>query len=72
LTGYVFPCQVKGRWTGRLELVNQKTGEVIPIHKQMFLIREDITNEPFAIAGIARDLRPEIQARNSLNNRCMI
>jgi PAS domain S-box-containing protein len=57
----------EGRWTGRLDLVNQKTGEVIPIHKQMYLIREEITNEPVAIAGIARDLRPEIQARNALN-----
>ncbi|NOW97156.1 PAS domain S-box protein [Mucilaginibacter sp. SG564] len=57
----------EGRWSGRLELVNQKTGEIIPIHKQMYLIREDITNEPVAIAGIARDLRPEIQAREALN-----
>jgi len=51
-----------GRWSGKLELLHQQTGEIIPIHKQLFIIRENITNEPIAFAGIARDLRPEIKA----------
>lgn len=56
-----------GKWTGKLELMHQETGELIPIHKQLFMIREDITNEPVAIAGIARDLRPEIKAGKALD-----
>ncbi|SEB18251.1 PAS domain S-box protein [Pedobacter hartonius] len=52
----------KGKWSGPLELVHQQTGEIIPIHKQLFIIREDITDTPIAIAGIARDLRPELKA----------
>ncbi|GAB2706252.1 hypothetical protein GCM10027037_35590 [Mucilaginibacter koreensis] len=56
-----------GRWSGPLELVHQVTGEIIPIHKQMFMVREEITNEPVAIAGIARDLRPELNARKALD-----
>lgn len=58
-----------GRWSGPLELVHQETKEVIPIHKQMFMIHEDITNEPIAIAGIARDLRPEIAARKIIDEK---
>jgi PAS domain S-box-containing protein len=57
----------EGRWTGSLELLHQQTGELIPIHKQLFIIREDITNQPVAIAGIARDMRPEINARKAFN-----
>lgn len=57
----------KGKWTGPLELLHQQTGEIIPIQKQLFIIREDITNQPIAIAGIARDLRPEINARKAFN-----
>ncbi|HEY0174773.1 MAG TPA: ATP-binding protein, partial [Pedobacter sp.] len=56
-----------GKWKGALELIHQQTGEIIPIHKQLFVIREDITNEPIAIAGIARDLRPEIKAGKALD-----
>ena len=58
-----------GKWSGTLELLHLVTGEIIPIHKQMFMIREDITNEPIAIAGIARDLRPEIAARKIINEK---
>ncbi|MET1055743.1 MAG: PAS domain-containing sensor histidine kinase, partial [Pedobacter sp.] len=56
-----------GKWSGPLELVHQQTGEIIPIHKQLFIIREDITNTPVAIAGIARDLRPEVKAGKALD-----
>jgi len=59
----------KGKWFGELELLHQKTGEIIPIHKQLYVIREEITNAPVAIAGIARDLRPELNARKVLNDK---
>lgn len=53
-----------GKWTGNLELKNLKTGEIIPIHKQLFIIKDELTKLPIAIAGIARDLRKEIEAQN--------
>ena len=58
-----------GKWSGTLELVHQQTGELIPIHKQAFLIREQITGEAMAIAGIARDLRPENNARKAIADK---
>ncbi|MCZ4225253.1 PAS domain-containing protein [Pedobacter rhodius] len=58
-----------GKWSGALELRHQKTGEIIPIHKQLYMIREEITNTPVGIAGIARDLRPELNVRKTLNDK---
>lgn len=66
----VIPQLMKtGKWSGPLELLHQQTGEIVPIHKQFFTIREEITQEPLAIAGIARDLRPELNARKALNEK---
>lgn len=66
----IIPVLLKnGKWSGKLELLHQKTGEIIPIHKQLYIIREEITNKPVAIAGIARDLRPELNARQILENK---
>lgn len=58
-----------GKWSGRLDLVHQSTGEVIPIHKQLFMIRQDLNNEPVAIAGIARDLRVELNAKKAVDKK---
>ncbi|WP_316751886.1 PAS domain S-box protein [Pedobacter gandavensis] len=58
-----------GKWSGRLDLVHQITGEIIPIHKQLFMIRHELNNEPIAIAGIARDLRAEINAKNAVDKK---
>lgn len=59
----------KGKWSGELELLHQKTGAIVPIHKQLYMIREEITNIPVAIAGIARDLRPEQNILKVLNDK---
>jgi len=70
ITTEILPVLInKGKWSGELELLHQKTGEIIPIHKQLYMIREEITNMPVAIAGIARDLRPELNARKILNDK---
>ncbi|ASU33115.1 PAS domain S-box protein [Mucilaginibacter xinganensis] len=58
-----------GRWSGPLELVHQQTGEIIPIHKQLFIICDEFTGKPVAFAGIARDLRPELTFRKALDER---
>jgi len=59
----------EGKWSGELELLHQKTGEIIQIHKQLYMIREDITDLPVAIAGIARDLRTELNVRKILADK---
>lgn len=59
----------EGKWSGELELLHQKTGEIIPIHKQLYMIREEITDLPVAIAGIARDLRTELNVRKILADK---
>lgn len=58
-----------GKWSGTLELIHQQTGEVIPIHKQLFIIREEMTGLPVAFAGIARDLRPELKSSIALQQK---
>jgi len=58
-----------GKWSGRLELMHQQTGEIIPIHKQFFLIRDGLTAEPIAITGIARNLTAEINAKKAMDKK---
>ncbi|MFW0716058.1 PAS domain-containing sensor histidine kinase [Pedobacter sp. N23S346] len=58
-----------GKWSGELELLHQVTREIIPIHKQFYMIREEFTNTPVAIAAIARDLRPELNIRKILADK---
>lgn len=68
LSNVIMPQLLKtGKWSGPLELLHQQTGEIIPIHKQLFIIREEVNQQPVAIAGIARDLRPELNARKALD-----
>jgi PAS domain S-box-containing protein len=59
----------KENWSGQLELMHLSTGEIIPIHKQLFIIRDELTKEPIAIAGIARDLRAEINAKKAMDEK---
>ncbi|TCO28892.1 PAS domain S-box-containing protein [Pedobacter psychrotolerans] len=66
----IFPILfTDGKWSGELELIHQVTKEIIPIHKQFYMIREEFTNTPVAIAAIARDLRPELNIRQTLADK---
>ncbi|NTE03215.1 PAS domain-containing protein [Agrobacterium tumefaciens] len=66
----IFPILfTDGKWSGELELIHQATKEIIPIHKQFYMIREEFTNTPVAIAAIARDLRPELNVRQVLADK---
>lgn len=59
----------KGKWSGELELLHLHTHEIIPIHKQFFIIYDEINKAPIAIAGIARDLRAEITAKREMDDK---
>lgn len=58
-----------GKWSGSLELKHMATGELIPIHKQLFIILDQLSSSPVAIAGIARDLRAEINAKEAMDKK---
>jgi PAS domain S-box-containing protein len=53
-----------GKWEGERYYKHFKTGETIPIHLNAFRIDDPITGKPIAMASVARDLRPEREARN--------
>ncbi|MFL5727944.1 MAG: PAS domain S-box protein, partial [Cytophagaceae bacterium] len=64
LTGEILPFLIrKGRWTGQIYCRHFKTGEQIPAHLIASRIDDQQTGEPVAFSGVARDLRPELEAR---------
>jgi PAS domain S-box-containing protein len=54
----------KGRWAGELNYRHFKTGETIPVFLNAFRIDDPATGKPIGRASVARDLRPEKEARN--------
>lgn len=53
-----------GRWGGEMHYRHFKTGETIPIYLSSFRIDDPLTGLPIGMASVARDLRPEKEARN--------
>jgi PAS domain S-box-containing protein len=53
-----------GRWGGEMHYRHFETGEIIPIHLSSFRIDDPLTGLPIGMASVARDLRPEKEARN--------
>ncbi|MCC8425617.1 PAS domain S-box protein [Mucilaginibacter sp. UR6-11] len=56
-----------GRWEGERHYKHFKTGEPIPVYLNAFRIDDPATGKPIAMASVARDLRPEKEARNEQN-----
>ncbi|PWK77311.1 PAS domain S-box-containing protein [Mucilaginibacter oryzae] len=53
-----------GRWNGEMRYRNFVTGETIPVYLSCFRIDDPLTGQPIGMASVARDLRPEKEARN--------
>jgi PAS domain S-box-containing protein len=53
-----------GSWTGELNYRNLKTGESIPVHINLFTITDPANGKVTGRAAVARDLRPEQEARS--------
>lgn len=53
-------------WNGELNVKNLKTGEAIPCQVNYILVRNPITNEIIGRGATARDLRPELKAKEKL------
>ncbi|MFP4436887.1 MAG: PAS domain S-box protein [Chloroflexaceae bacterium] len=53
-----------GQWTGEVLFRNMQTGDIIPMHQSIFLIRDSYTGEPTALGTTARDLTEQKRAEN--------
>jgi rsbT co-antagonist protein RsbR len=53
-----------GQWTGEVLFQNMQTGDIIPMHQSIFLIKDPHTGEPTALGTTARDLTEQKRAEN--------
>ncbi len=51
-----------GVWIGEVHFKNFTTGEVIPVHHTLFIIRDQHNNEPVAMGTITRNISQQKQA----------
>ncbi len=56
-----------GRWNGEIKMRNLKTGELIPMHSQAFVIRDPDTFEILGKATVSRDLRKQKMLEQQLD-----
>ncbi len=50
-----------GQWRGEFELLHQGTGEPVYVEMHAFVIRDEHTGEPIALANISRDNRERLE-----------
>jgi PAS domain S-box-containing protein len=53
-----------GKWAGEINYRNFKTREAIPVYLHIFRMDDPVTGKVIGRASVARDLRPEKEARN--------
>ena len=56
----------QGKWIGDFQLKQFVTGESVPVEMNAFLIRDDETGEPIAIANVSRNLQERKRAEDAL------
>ena len=56
------------KWSGETHLKNFKTGDLIPIEKSGFLIKDLKTNQPIALGIVAKDITQRKEAEEKLKN----
>ena len=56
----------RGTWSGRMNVRNIKTGEVIPVYNSTIRIDDPLTGELVGIGALMRDIRPELAAQQAL------
>ncbi|WP_179319610.1 PAS domain S-box protein [Winogradskyella helgolandensis] len=56
------------RWNGETHLKNMTTGDLIPIEKSSFLIKDPETNKPIALGIVATDITLRKEAEEKLRN----
>ncbi|PYF68858.1 PAS domain S-box protein [Pedobacter nutrimenti] len=58
----------EGKWAGKLIVRNVKTKELIPVYNYCIRIDDIVTGQPIAIGAIMRDMRPELKAKQALED----
>ncbi|MFP4440303.1 MAG: PAS domain-containing protein [Chloroflexaceae bacterium] len=56
-----------GIWSGEVRFKNFATGEVIPVHHTLFIIRDQDSNEPMAVGTISRDITEQKRQQEELH-----
>lgn len=56
----------EGKWTGRQTYQHQETGEPLPFMTNAFRLDSPMSGKPIAVAGVARDLRTELEVQKAL------
>ncbi len=65
----IIPAVIRhGSWAGNVKLRNYATGEKIQVSADYIRIDDSTTGKPIAVGIIARDLRPELKAKQALEN----
>ena len=57
-----------GRWEGEMNIRHFETGVPIPMHVNAFLIKEEGTGRPLALATISRDISERKEAEHKLHH----
>src|SRR5436305_6887291 len=57
----------EGEWEGEISMRHFRTGKPIPMHVNTFMIKEDGTGHPLALATISRDISERKEAEQKLH-----
>jgi len=58
----------KGQWAGRMHIRHLQTGEVFPVFNNCIRINDPITGEIIGIGAVMRDQRPELAAKQAIED----
>jgi PAS domain S-box-containing protein len=59
----------KGKWAGQFAIRHYRTGEIIPLYNNCHRIDDPYTGAPIGVGAVMRDMRPELNARNELEQK---
>jgi PAS domain S-box-containing protein len=58
----------KGRWAGKMMVRHLQTGEIFPVFNNCIRITDPVTGSIIGIGAVMRDLRPELAAKQALED----
>jgi diguanylate cyclase (GGDEF)-like protein len=67
LSRVVIPSVLSGKvWSREFRLRHRRTGQALPVHATMFLLRNPGTGEPIALAAVCQDIEAKARAEAAL------